>query len=177
MTQAVTEAIRERLQSVDMRRQRKPEATVAELSPSATAAPARSKASPSTMVHVMTTADCHDASSTPAILAILFEENDADLYARALTDADSRRMSAANFVEAAIVVDAQTKTKAADSSTPSSGAGIVIEPVSEEQAHVARQAYTDSRKGPAPRQPQLRRLLAYALAKVTGEALPSKERF
>ena len=38
---------------------------------------------------------------TSAVLAILFDESDAATYARAISEADSRRMSAANFVEAA----------------------------------------------------------------------------
>jgi hypothetical protein len=45
---------------------------------------------------------------TSAVLAILFNESDAETYARAISEADSRRMSAASFVEAAVVVEAQT---------------------------------------------------------------------
>ena len=43
-----------------------------------------------------------------AVLAILFNERDAETYAHALTQADACRMSAANFVEVAIIVEAQT---------------------------------------------------------------------
>jgi uncharacterized protein with PIN domain len=46
---------------------------------------------------------------TSETLAVLFNESDAETYARAIARADSRRMSAANFVEAAIVVETQTK--------------------------------------------------------------------
>lgn len=109
---------------------------------------------------------------TSAILAILFEENDAELYARALTQADSCRMSAANFVEAAIVVDAQTKDKGSRQFDAFfRRAGIAIEPVSEEQAHVARQAYADFWKGRHPAGLDFGNCFAYALAKVTGEPL------
>ena len=109
---------------------------------------------------------------TSAILAILFEEHDAEVYARALTVADSCRMSAANFVEAAIVVDAQTKDKGSRQFDAFfRRAGIVIEPVSEEQAHVARQAYTDFGKGRHPAGLNFGDCFAYALAKVTGEPL------
>ena len=109
---------------------------------------------------------------TSAILAILFEEHDAEVYARALTEADSCRMSAANFVEAAIVVDAQTKDKGSRQFDAFfRRAGIVIEPVSEEQAHVARQAYTDFGKGRHPASLNFGDCFAYALAKVSGEPL------
>jgi ribonuclease VapC len=53
---------------------------------------------------------------TSAVVAILFYEEDAEKYAHAMAEADSRRMSAASFVEAAIVIETQT------SSTPLSGA-------------------------------------------------------
>ncbi|MGH9859866.1 MAG: type II toxin-antitoxin system VapC family toxin [Candidatus Acidiferrales bacterium] len=39
---------------------------------------------------------------TSAVVAVLFGESDADIYARALAAAESRRMSAVSFVEAAI---------------------------------------------------------------------------
>jgi ribonuclease VapC len=109
---------------------------------------------------------------TSAVLAVLFEEDDAELYARALTHADVCRMSAANFVEAAIVVDAQTKDKGSRQFDAFvRHAGIVIEPVNEEQAHVARQAYADFGKGRHPAGLNFGDCFAYALAKVTGEPL------
>jgi ribonuclease VapC len=114
---------------------------------------------------------------TSAILAILFEEDDAELYARALTQADSCRISAANFVEAAVVVEAQTKDKGSRQFDAFfRRAGIGIEPVTEEQAHVARQAYTDFGKGRHPASLNFGDCFAYALAKVTGEPLLFKGR-
>jgi ribonuclease VapC len=109
---------------------------------------------------------------TSAILAILFEENDAELYARALAEAASCRMSAANFVEAAIVVDTQTKDKGSRQFDAFiRRAGIAIEPVSEEQAHLARQAYADFGKSRHPAGLNFGDCFAYALAKLTGEPL------
>lgn len=109
---------------------------------------------------------------TSAVLAILFEEDDAERYARALTHADSCRMSAANFLEAAIVVDAQTKDKGSRQFDAFvRRAQIAIEPVSEEQAHIARQAYADFGKGRHPAGLNFGDCFAYALAKVTGEPL------
>lgn len=109
---------------------------------------------------------------TSAVLAILFAEDDAQMYARALTQADACRMSAANFVEAAIVVDAQTKDKGSRQLDAFiRRAGIVIAPVSEEQAHIARQAYADFGKGRHPAGLNFGDCFSYALAKVTGEPL------
>ena len=50
-------------------------------------------------------------------------------------------------------------------------AGIVIEPVTEEQAHIARQAWTDFGKGRHRAGLNFGDCFAYALAKVTGESL------
>ena len=109
---------------------------------------------------------------TSATLAILFNESDAETYARAIASADSRRMSAANFVEAAIVVEALTKESGSRQFDAFfRRAGIVIEPVTEEQAHVARQAYTDFGKGRHAAKLNFGDCFAYALAKVSGEPL------
>ena len=87
-------------------------------------------------------------ADSSAILAILFNERDAKRYAQAITDADACRISAANFVEVAIVVEAQTKaTGSRQFDAFFRRAGIVIEPVTVEQAHITRQAYTDFGKG------------------------------
>ncbi|MBI5504551.1 MAG: type II toxin-antitoxin system VapC family toxin [Deltaproteobacteria bacterium] len=109
---------------------------------------------------------------TSAVLAILFEESDAELYARALTQADSCRMSAASFVEAAVVIDSQTKDKGGRQFDAFiRRAAIAIEPVTEEQAHSARQAYADFGKGRHPAGLNFGDCFSYALAKATGEPL------
>jgi ribonuclease VapC len=109
---------------------------------------------------------------TSAVLAILFNEEDAETYAQAISEAESRRMSAVNFVEAAIVVEAQTKERGSRQFDAFvRRAGIVIEPVTEEQAHTARQAYTDFGKARHAAGLNLGDCFAYALAKVSGEPL------
>ena len=81
-------------------------------------------------------------------------------------------MSAATFVEVAIVVEAQTKNSGSRQLDAFfRRAGIVIEPVTEEQAHLARQAYTDFGRGAYPAGLNFGDCFSYALAKVTGEAL------
>ena len=107
-----------------------------------------------------------------AILAILFNEDDAERYARSITEADACRISAANFVEVAIVVEAQTKASGSRQFDAFfRRAGIIIEPVTEEQAHIARQAYTDFGKGRHKAGLNFGDCFAYALAKTTGETL------
>jgi ribonuclease VapC len=109
---------------------------------------------------------------TSAIIAILFNETDAKKYAQAIAQADSCRVSAATFVELAIVVEAQTKysgSRQLDAFLRR--AGIIIDPVTEEQAHIARQAFTDFGKGRHPAGLNYGDCFSYALAKASGEPL------
>ena len=109
---------------------------------------------------------------TSAIVAILFDEDDAEIYARAITRAESCRISAATFVETAIVVDAQTKingSRLLDAFIRR--AGIAIEPVTEEQAHIARQAFIDFGKGRHSAGLNYGDCFSYALSKATREPL------
>ena len=107
-----------------------------------------------------------------ALLAILFNESDAETYARAITNADMCRISAANFVEVAIVVEAQTRASGSRQFDAFfRRAGIVVEPVTEEQAYIARQAYTDFGKGRHRAGLNFGDCFSYALAKTTGETL------
>ncbi len=109
---------------------------------------------------------------TSAVLAVLFSEADAALYAKAISEADSCRISAANFVEVSIVVEAQ----AGDGGIRQCDAlfqraGISIEPVTEEQALLARQGFSDYGKGRHPAGLNFGDCFAYALAKALGEPL------
>jgi ribonuclease VapC len=109
---------------------------------------------------------------TSAIVAILFNEDDAQIYARAITRADSCRISAATFVETAIVVEAQTRNNGGRQLDAFiRRAGIAIEPVTEEQAHIARQAFIDFGKGRHPAGLNYGDCFSYALSKATREPL------
>ena len=109
---------------------------------------------------------------TSAIIAILFSEDDAETYAKAITRADSCRMSAATLVEAAIVVETQTKNNGGRQlDALIRRAGITVEPVTEEQAHIARQAFIDFGKGRHPAGLNYGDCFSYALSKVTREPL------
>ena len=107
-----------------------------------------------------------------AILAILFAEPDAAVFAKAISEADACKISAATFVEVAVVVEAQTKDRGSRQLDAFlRRAGFVIEPVTEEQAHLARQAYSDFGRGRHPASLNFGDCFSYALAKASGEAL------
>jgi ribonuclease VapC len=110
---------------------------------------------------------------TSALIAILRAEPEALTYARAIADAADRRVSAVNFVESAVVIDAGRNpiaTRRFDDFIKE--ANISIEPVTARQAEVAREAYRDFGKGSGhPARLNFGDCFAYALAKVTGEPL------
>jgi ribonuclease VapC len=107
-----------------------------------------------------------------AIIAILFNEPDAALYAVAIATAQSCRISAVNYVEAAVVVESQSPAGGARQfDTFMRRAGIAIEPVTEEHALLARQAYADFGKGRHPAGLNFGDCFSYALAKASGEPL------
>ena len=109
---------------------------------------------------------------TSAIIAVLFGESDAQIYAGCIAQAESCRISAATFVEVAIVVEAQTKSSGSRQLDAfMRRAGITIEPVTEEHAHLARQAFTDYGSGRHPAALNYGDCFSYALAKATGEPL------
>ncbi|MGH8929846.1 MAG: type II toxin-antitoxin system VapC family toxin [Egibacteraceae bacterium] len=110
---------------------------------------------------------------TSALVAILRDEPDAEIYARALAAADTPRISAANYLETAIVIDA-SKDPIASRHVDDlvSAAGLQIEAVTADQAMVARAAYRDFGKGSGhPAQLNFGDCFAYALAKTTEQPL------
>jgi ribonuclease VapC len=109
---------------------------------------------------------------TSALGAIFFGEPEGDRYVQMIHEADRCRISAANFVELSIAIEGQLG--------PDVGrqcdmflrrAEIVIEPVTVEHAHLARQAFLDFGKGRHPAQLNFGDCFAYALARATGESL------
>lgn len=103
---------------------------------------------------------------TSAIVAILKGEDDAARYAQAIAAADQRRISAASYLECGVVVDAQRDpivSRGLDDLLRE--AEVVIEPVTERQARLARQAYADFGKGSGhPAALNFGDCLTYALA-------------
>ena len=110
---------------------------------------------------------------TSALVAILYDELEAKDCALAIERNPTRRVSAANFVETALAIDGSRDPIASrrfDDLVKE--ARIVIEPVSEAQARIAREAYRDFGKGSGhPAKLNFGDCFAYALAKTTGEPL------
>jgi ribonuclease VapC len=110
---------------------------------------------------------------TSALVAILKDEPDADLFKRALVEADSTLMSAASFVEIAMVIDGRRDPVASHQlDNLITYTRIRIEPFDEAQAKVARQAFRDYGKGSGhPARLNFGDCFSYALASVTGQSL------
>jgi ribonuclease VapC len=111
---------------------------------------------------------------TSALIALLRAEDDAPRVARALaTRGEPKRISAANFLEAAIVIDASREAIASRRlDEVIQKANVAIEPVTAEQAHIARAAYRDFGKGSGhPAGLNFGDCFAYALAKAMDEGL------
>ena len=107
------------------------------------------------------------------LVAILRYEPDAATYTTAIENAAQCRISAATFLETAIVIDRGCDPVASRRLDDlMREAQIVTEPVTEEQAHIARQAYRDYGRGSGhPARLNFGDCFAYALARATGEPL------
>ena len=111
---------------------------------------------------------------TSAVIAVLKEESDAPRFLRVLTlSAEPKRMSAANYLEAAIVVDANRNpllSRRLDELIVQTE--IMAEPITLEQANIARAAYRDFGRGSGhPARLNFGDCFAYALAKSMREPL------
>jgi ribonuclease VapC len=108
-----------------------------------------------------------------ALIAILRAEPDAGEMARAIERAQIRRISAANWLETAVVIDASRDPVASrrfDELVQT--AEVHVEPVTADQARIARDAYRDFGKDSGHKAGlNFGHCFAYALAKSTGEDL------
>ena len=110
---------------------------------------------------------------TSALIAILRAEDDASEIAHAIEKAQVRRISAASYLETAVVIDGSRDPVASrrfDELVDT--AELRIEPVTHDQARIARDAYRDFGKGSGHKAGlNFGDCFAYALAKSTGEPL------
>jgi len=110
---------------------------------------------------------------TSAELAIVLGEPGFEVFVDAITTAPICRISAASFVEASIVAESRIGDQGllqCDSFFRTSR--ISVEPpVTEEEALLARQGYSDYGKGRHPANLNFGDCFSYALAKSTGEPL------
>src|SRR5271170_1776882 len=111
-----------------------------------------------------------------AVVAILRNEPDRPALAQAIEDDPVRRISAANYLEACIVTDSNDDpalSRRLDDFFAE--AEVIIEPVTVEQARIAREAYRDFGKGSGhAAKLNFGDCFAYALAKAKREPLLCK---
>ncbi len=109
---------------------------------------------------------------TSVIIAILRDEPDAAAIEEALARQQVRRMSAVSYVEAAVVVDSNRNpvlSRRFDDLLRDVEIGV--EPVTLNQARIAREAYRDFGKGRHRAGLNFGDCFAYALAREKGEPL------
>lgn len=114
---------------------------------------------------------------TSALIAVLYGEPEQADFVQLIHDAESCRVSVVSFVELSMVVESQLGPEAGRQvDTLFRRTGIVIEPVTVEHGHLARQAFLDYGKGRHKAGLNFGDCFSYALAKATGEPLLFKGR-
>jgi ribonuclease VapC len=109
---------------------------------------------------------------TSALVAILFEEREAENFARLILEADVCRLSVVSHLELSIVLERQAKPEAARQAEAFlRAAAIVVEPVTLQQGALARQAFYDFGRGRHRARLNFGDCFAYALAKAMNEPL------
>jgi ribonuclease VapC len=107
-----------------------------------------------------------------ALLAILFDESEQRQFNEKIEADAIRLMSAASYLEAAIIIDDRLGYEGArDLKLFIAEAEIEIVPVTLEQAEIAREAYRNYGRGNHPAGLNYGDCFAYALAKTTQQAL------
>lgn len=107
-----------------------------------------------------------------ALLALLLREDDAPRYAEAMASAPQLRMSAVSWFEAAMAID-----RRGDASARSGFDQFIrefeirIEPVTEQHAMLAREAWREFGKGKHAAELNFGDCLTYGFAKASGEPL------
>ena len=114
---------------------------------------------------------------TSALLAILLRESDAARFEQLIVTTANCRMSVANALEAAIVVEGRGGTKAGiELDAFLDSAGIELAPVTAEHLIAARRAWRRFGKGNHRAALNFGDCFAYALAEATAEPLLFKGR-
>ncbi|TAN23784.1 MAG: type II toxin-antitoxin system VapC family toxin [Acidobacteria bacterium] len=110
---------------------------------------------------------------TSAVIAIAFNEPEAELFLQVLLAAGSARLSAPNYVEASVVIRRyQGDVSLPDLDETLRLTGIEIAAFLEEHGRLARKAYARYGRGSGHRaRLNLGDCFSYALARATGESL------
>ncbi len=106
-----------------------------------------------------------------AILAILLREPEAEIFAAAIAGAETRLISAANYLEAGIRLDALPLPRGTEFDDFLDESAIEIVPVTVRQARLAREAFRRFGRGQHAAKLNFGDCFAYALARDRGEAL------
>lgn len=109
---------------------------------------------------------------TSALAAIVFNEAEAEALAQAIETDSLRLLSAGNYLEASVVVEARYgEAGAAALDELIRAAQVDVVPVTPEQARLGRQAFRKFGKGRHPAGLNFGDCFAYALAQLSGESL------
>jgi ribonuclease VapC len=108
---------------------------------------------------------------TSALVAILLQERDAEIYADAIARAATAVLSAASYVELSIVALSRGARGRAELDAMLEDAAIEIVPVTIDQARLASDAYEQYGRGRHGAALDFGDCFAYALAKSRGEPL------
>jgi ribonuclease VapC len=109
---------------------------------------------------------------TSALVAILYREAEAVSFVERIHEAETVRISVANYVELSMVVESQLGPDGMRQAEAFfRRAGIIIEPVTVEHGELARQAFLDFGRGRHKANLNFGDCFAYALAKASGEPL------
>lgn len=111
-----------------------------------------------------------------AVIAILRQERGAQAFADAMQNAARLQISAANYVEAAVVIDSEKDPVASRRLDELlQRANMEIASITANQAHIAREAYRNFGRGSGhPAKLNFGDCFAYALAVTAGAPLLSK---
>src|SRR5436853_6060664 len=109
---------------------------------------------------------------TSILIAILRREPEAALFARLIEEADVCYLSSVSLLDVGIIVDAERGAAGARTLDEFlQDNAISVDIFDEEQANVARQAYTTYGRGRHPARLNFGDCASYALAKTRGEPL------
>jgi ribonuclease VapC len=109
---------------------------------------------------------------TSALIAIFFEEPEAEAFSQLILDAEICRISVVTHLEVSMVLERQAKSAdARDLDVFLRSAAVVVEPVTLEQGVLARQAFYDFGRGRHRAKLNFGDCFSYALAKAMDEPL------
>ncbi len=109
---------------------------------------------------------------TSALLAVALHEAEAERFLEVMDKAEMRLISAASVLEAGIVIESRRGPAAGEALDDLIVLlSLEIEPVTAEQARIARRAWRTYGKGHHPAGLNFGDCFAYALAKATGQPL------